>query len=66
MAPVNRMKSGCRDNALTAATTFLNVPPESGLILSSLKPDGVAYWAVSDLGAGDLETFARLFRDAPS
>jgi anti-sigma factor RsiW len=27
--------------------------------------DGIAYWAVSDLGAGDLEKFARLFRDAP-
>jgi anti-sigma factor RsiW len=28
--------------------------------------DGTAYWAVSDVNFGDLETFARLFRDAPS
>src|SRR5262247_2733911 len=27
--------------------------------------DGVTYWAVSDLNAGELQTFARLFRDAP-
>ena len=26
--------------------------------------DGIAYWAVSDLGPADLEKFARLFRDA--
>ena len=28
--------------------------------------DGIAYWAVSDLGAGDLEKFAQLFRSAPT
>ncbi len=27
--------------------------------------DGVTYWAVSDLGAPDLENFARLFRTTP-
>jgi anti-sigma factor RsiW len=27
---------------------------------------GVAYWAVSDLNGPELETFARLFRDAPA
>jgi anti-sigma factor RsiW len=27
--------------------------------------DGVAYWAVSDLNPGELQTFVRLFRDAP-
>jgi anti-sigma factor RsiW len=27
--------------------------------------DGVTYWAVSDLNPGELQTFARLFRDAP-
>ena len=27
--------------------------------------DGVTYWAVSDLSASELQTFARLFRDAP-
>ena len=26
--------------------------------------DGVAYWAVSDLGSTDLDTFAKTFRDA--
>jgi anti-sigma factor RsiW len=28
--------------------------------------DGVAYWAVSDVAAGDLEKFARLFQAAPA
>jgi anti-sigma factor RsiW len=28
--------------------------------------DGITYWAASDLGSGDLETFARLFRAAPA
>jgi anti-sigma factor RsiW len=28
--------------------------------------DGVTYWAVSDLNVSELETFARLFRDAPA
>ena len=28
--------------------------------------DGVNYWAVSDLNPSELQTFARLFRDAPS
>jgi anti-sigma factor RsiW len=28
--------------------------------------DGVAYWAVSDVAAGDLEKFAQLFRAAPA
>jgi anti-sigma factor RsiW len=28
--------------------------------------DGVTYWAVSDLNPSELQTFARLFRDAPS
>lgn len=28
--------------------------------------EGVAYWAVSDLGADDLEKFARLFQSAPA
>jgi hypothetical protein len=28
-------------------------------------PDNATYWAVSDVNLGDLETFARRFRDAP-
>jgi anti-sigma factor RsiW len=27
--------------------------------------NNIAYWAVSDLNLGELETFARRFRDAP-
>jgi anti-sigma factor RsiW len=27
---------------------------------------GVTYWAVSDLGAGDLEDFVQKFRTAPA
>jgi anti-sigma factor RsiW len=27
---------------------------------------GVTYWAVSDIGAGDLETFVQKFRTAPA
>ena len=27
---------------------------------------GVTYWAVSDIGAGDLETFVQKFRAAPA
>src|SRR6185295_2673554 len=37
-----------------------------GYNLVGWSADGVAYWAVSDLGAGDLEKFARLFRLAPT
>ena len=37
-----------------------------GYNLVGWSTDGVAYWAVSDLGAGDLEKFAQLFRSAPA
>jgi len=32
----------------------------------SWRENGVSYWAVSDLGVGELETFAQLFRKAPT
>ncbi|MCC6775100.1 MAG: anti-sigma factor [Hyphomicrobiales bacterium] len=38
----------------------------NGYNVVSWTSDGTTYWAVSDLGAGELETFARLFRDAPA
>lgn len=36
-----------------------------GYNLIAWTVDGTTYWAVSDLNPGELETFARLFRDAP-
>jgi len=36
-----------------------------GYNLIAWTADGVTYWAVSDLNTSELETFARLFRDAP-
>jgi anti-sigma factor RsiW len=36
-----------------------------GYNLIAWAADGVTYWAVSDLNTSELETFARLFRDAP-
>lgn len=38
----------------------------NGYNLVGWNADGVAYWAVSDLGAADLEKFAQLFRSAPA
>ncbi|MEA2968074.1 MAG: hypothetical protein QOE78_1335 [Alphaproteobacteria bacterium] len=35
-------------------------------LASSWRENGVSYWAVSDLGVGELETFAQLFRKAPA
>jgi len=44
-------------------------PPEQrtvqGYNLLGWTADGVTYWAISDLGAGDLHKFADLFRAAP-
>jgi anti-sigma factor RsiW len=42
-------------------------PPQTaqGFTLIGWVADGVSYWAVSDLNRGELETFARLFREAP-
>ena len=37
-----------------------------GYNLVNWSEDGVDYWAASDLSAGELETFARLFRSALS
>jgi anti-sigma factor RsiW len=37
-----------------------------GYNLVSWTQDGVTYWAVSDVAAADLDTFARLFRAAPA
>jgi anti-sigma factor RsiW len=37
-----------------------------GYNLIGWRDGGVAYWAVSDLGAGDLDGFARAFRAAPA
>jgi anti-sigma factor RsiW len=43
------------------------VPPRAikGYNLIGWNADGVAYWAVSDLAAGDLAKFTQLFRAAP-
>jgi anti-sigma factor RsiW len=38
----------------------------NGYNLVGWTQDGVAYWAVSDVAAGDLEKFAQLFRTAPA
>jgi anti-sigma factor RsiW len=38
----------------------------NGYNLVGWNADGVAYWAVSDLSAADLEKFAQLFRSAPA
>jgi anti-sigma factor RsiW len=38
----------------------------AGYNVVSWSDDGVAYWAVSDLALGDLETFAKTFRTAGS
>jgi anti-sigma factor RsiW len=35
----------------------------AGYNVLSWRDDGTAYWAVSDLGIGDLEAFATAFRD---
>ena len=35
-----------------------------GYNLVEWTENGLTYWAVSDLGAGDLEAFARAFRNA--
>ena len=35
-----------------------------GYNLVEWNDNGIAYWAVSDLGASDLDTFARAFRNA--
>ena len=48
-----------RDQAIAAA------PAVKGFNVIGWASDGIAYWAVSDLGAGDLDKFARLFREAP-
>ncbi len=37
-----------------------------GYNLIGWTEDGVAYWAVSDIGAADLDAFARQFRTAPA
>ena len=38
----------------------------NGYNVVSWRENGVSYWAVSDLGVGELETFAQLFRKAPT
>ena len=38
----------------------------NGYNVVSWRESGVSYWAVSDLGVGELETFAQLFRQAPA
>jgi len=38
----------------------------NGYNVLSWRENGVSYWAVSDLGVGELETFAQLFRKAPT
>jgi len=48
-----------RDQAITT------VPSIKGYNVVGWAVDGISYWAVSDLGSGDLNRFAQLFRDAP-
>jgi anti-sigma factor RsiW len=38
----------------------------NGYNIVSWHSDGITYWAVSDLNAGELETFAKLFQAAPA
>ena len=42
------------------------MPPEqiAGYNIVSWTENGLAYWAVSDLAAADLNAFAKAFRDA--
>jgi anti-sigma factor RsiW len=69
-APVSTLVYRHRQHLISLSA----VPGQSGAVPRAIKgynlvgwsADGVAYWAVSDLGAGDLEKFARLFRAAPA
>jgi anti-sigma factor RsiW len=49
-----------RPNSAPAASII------NGYNLLRWVSDGVAYWAVSDVAAGDLETFAQMFQSAPA
>jgi len=48
-----------RDQAITT------LPSIKGYNVIGWASDGIAYWAVSDVGVSDLNRFAQLFRDAP-
>lgn len=52
-----------------AAPDQADAPPtrsvNAGHNIIAWRENGVAYWAVSDLSASDLDTFVRLFRTAP-
>ena len=56
---VTAMPAAARDAAAPTARAM------QGYNLIGWTADGVTYRAVSDLNASELETFARLFRDAP-
>ena len=47
------------------ATAALGQRTVQGFNLIGWSADGIAYWAVSDLGTSDLQKFATLFREAP-
>jgi anti-sigma factor RsiW len=51
--------------AASRATTEPIRSSQQGYNIVRWNADGVAYWAVSDVVANDLEKFARLFREAP-
>jgi anti-sigma factor RsiW len=54
--------------AIPATARSMSTPASQGAVGFNLvrwTDDGVLYCAVSDLNPGELETFARLFRDAP-
>ena len=51
--------------AVAPSITSRTPPSVVGFNLVTWTADDVSYWAVSDLNSGELETFARLFRDAP-
>src|SRR5262249_61803042 len=60
--PVSRragFAGASRDQPIAAQPTI------KGYNVIAWASDGITYWAVSDLGAGDLNRFAQLFRDAP-
>ena len=49
---------------LSAPTIVAGRTAVVGLPSLTWTEDGVAYWAISDLGSTDLDTFAKVFREA--
>ena len=54
--------------SLTAAPMSIAGPTEdavNGFNILRWRADGMSYWAISDLNAGELKEFARLYREPP-